>query len=201
MTVYGYIRVSTTEQNEGRQLVTMAEQGIERRHLYVDKASGKDMDRPQWNALMEVVREGDTIVFDELSRLGRNYFDVTDTWRLLTRERGLKLRVLDVDFFDSEKFASMGSMGPAIEDMLLALLAHVASEEREKMLRRQAEGIALAKAQGKYRGRARREFDLDVIAEANEILASGGTKADVAHLLGVHRNTVDNMIKDGRLVA
>lgn len=199
--IYGYVRVSTEGQNEGRQLVTMRALGIDDAHLYIDKASGKDMDRPRWHALMDAVEEGDTIVFDELSRLGRNYFDVTDTWRELTRERGLRLKVLDVDFFDSEKFDAMGTMGPVIEDMLLALLAHVASEEREKMLRRQAEGIALAKEQGRYKGRAKREFDVDLILEANAVLASGGSKAEVARLLGVHRNTVDNMIRDGRLAA
>jgi len=199
--LYGYVRVSTADQNEGRQLATMAEQGVERGNVYVDKASGKDMDRPAWRELMAVVESGDTIVFDEMSRLGRDYFEVTSEWRRLTREAGVRLRVLDVDFFDSEKFEAMGAMGPVVEDMLLSLLAHVAQEERQKMLRRQAEGIALAKERGVYRGRRRAEHDPALLAEASEALARGETKASVARMLGVHRNTLDNMIRDGRVAA
>ena len=199
--LYGYVRVSTVEQSEERQVRSMLAEGVEPGNVYVDKASGKDMDRPMWRALMSRVGPGDTVVLDSLDRLGRSYDDVTVEWRRLTREAGVQLRVLDLPFFDSEGFAAMGDVGRCVEDMLLSLLAYVAETERAKMLRRQAEGIAVARERGAYKGRARKSFDLDVIDEANAMLASGGTKADVARLLGVHRNTVDNMIRDGRLVA
>ena len=199
--MYGYVRVSTAEQNEERQVRSMLAEGDARENVYVDKASGKDMDRPGWAALMVAVAPGDVVVLDSLDRLGRSYDDVTVEWRRLTREVGVQLRVLDLPFFDSEGFAAMGDVGRCVEDMLLSLLAYVAETERAKMLRRQAEGIAVARERGAYKGRARKSFDLDVIDEANAMLASGGTKADVARLLGVHRNTVDNMIRDGRLVA
>lgn len=199
--MYGYVRVSTAEQNEERQVRSMLAEGVARENVYVDKASGKDMDRPGWAALMGAVAPGDVVVLDSLDRLGRSYDDVTVEWRRLTREVGVQLRVLDLPFFDSEGFAAMGDVGRCVEDMLLSLLAYVAETERAKMLRRQAEGIAVARERGAYKGRARKSFDLDVIDEANAMLASGGTKADVARLLGVHRNTVDNMIRDGRLVA
>ncbi|WP_165170673.1 recombinase family protein [Adlercreutzia sp. ZJ242] len=200
MTVYGYVRVSTREQNEERQLRKMRELGVSEGNLYVDKASGKNLDREAYDALMSVVSEGDVVLVDSLDRLGRNYFDIVEEWRRLTREEGVGIRCLDLDFFDSAKFREMGSLGICVEDMLLSLLAYVAQTERDKNRQRQAEGIAIAKEQGKYKGRSKAVHDAAVVAEAERALREGG-KAAAARVLGVGRGTVYNMIEDGRLRA
>ena len=199
-TTYGYVRVSTQEQNEGRQLLSMASAGVATEHLYVEKASGKTMDRPMWDALMATLEAGDTLVLDELSRMGRTYDGVTEAWREL-RRRGVGIRVLDAEFLSTEHMDAMGDMGRAVEDMLLALMAYMAEHERREMLRRQAEGIAVAKAQGKYRGGAPKRIDWTKMARAQEMLDMGATHAEVGRFLGVHRNTVRNMVMDGRLAS
>ena len=108
---YGYVRVSTVEQNVERQVAKMRELGIDGDALFVDRASGKDMDRPMWRELSARLEEGDTLVIDSLDRLGRDYDDVTEEWRRLTRDVGVRIRCLDLDFFDSAEFAEIGDLG------------------------------------------------------------------------------------------
>lgn len=198
MSVYGYVRVSTKEQNEERQVRKMAELGVEPSLLFIDKASGKNLDREKYRELMSMVRSGDTILLDSLDRLGRNYFDIIEEWRRLTRAEGVDIRCLDLEFFDSARFREMGAIGVCVEDMLLSLLAYVAQTEREKNRQRQAEGIAVAKERGKYRGRKPASFPPEKVAEAERALADGG-KSAAARVLGVDRATVYRMIADGRL--
>lgn len=200
MTMYGYIRVSTVEQNVERQVVKMREMGISDERLYVDRASGKDMDRPAWEALMGELAEGDCLVVDSLDRLGRSYDLVTATWKHITREVGCDIACLDLDFMSSASMRSMGDIGKVLEDMMLSLLSYVADNERKKMLARQAEGIAVAREQGKYRGGTPRSYPQEVIDRANDALRTGG-KAAAAKVLGCGRSTVYRMIEDGRLVA
>lgn len=197
--MYGYVRVSTEGQNAERQLLKMRELGIPEGATFVDKASGKDMDRPAWRALMARLAPGDALVVDSLDRLGRDYGDVTREWRRLVG-MGVDIRCLDLEFFDSAKFREMGALGVCVEDMLLSLLAYVAQTEREKMRARQAEGIAVARAAGRYRGRAPREYDPELLERAGRELAGGG-RAAAARVLGCHPNTVSNMVADGRLHA
>lgn len=198
--LYGYVRVSTREQNEERQVRKMRELGVPEGNVYIDKASGKDLDRESYRALMAVVGEGDVILLDSLDRLGRNYEDIVTEWRRLTREVGVGLRCLDLDFFDSTRFDEMGAIGTCVEDMLLSLLAYVAQTEREKNRQRQAEGIAIAREQGKYRGRKRRSWSEEAMADAQRALAEEG-KCAAARVLGCDPSTVYRMIADGRLVA
>lgn len=197
MTVYGYIRVSSATQNPERQIRKMEEEGVSPGCMFVDYASGKDLDRPRYRELMDAVRGGDQVIVDSLDRLGRDYGDVTAEWRRLVA-MGVDIRCLDLEFFDSARFREMGAVGVCVEDMLLSLLAYVAQTEREKNRRRQAEGIAIAKAAGKYRGKPKRRWDEARIAEARAALRHGG-KAAAARVLGCHPNTVRNMIADGRL--
>lgn len=199
MATYGYVRVSTSDQNLGRQVESMRSLGIPEANVVTDKASGKDLDREGWRRLMGMVTRGDTVVLDSLDRLGRNYGDVTREWRRLTRDEGVDLKVLDLDFFDSASFRQMGEVGTCVEDMLLSLLAYVAHTERQKMLRRQAEGIALAKKRGAYKGRkpiSLRDWQRD---SANAMIARGEAIIDVARYLKVSKHTVYAMIADGRL--
>ena len=191
---YGYVRVSTAEQNEGRQLAKMVEQGIPRERVFIDKASGKDMDRPAWQALRRRVHSGDEIVIDSLDRLGRNYEAVTAAWRQLTRVEGVDVVALDLDFMNSRAFRGMGEVGKLMEDMVLNLLAWVAQTEREKIRARQAEGIALAKEQGKYTGRKAQE----IAPEKLEAIRGLSDAAAIA-ALGVSRATYYRWKKAGRL--
>lgn len=197
MTVYGYIRVSSATQNPERQIRKMGELGIPSERLFVDFASGKNLDRPRYRELTALVADGDQIVVDSLDRLGRSYDDVTTEWRRLVG-MGVDIRCLDLDFFDSAKFREMGAIGVCVEDMLLSLLAYVAQTEREKNRQRQAEGIAVAKAEGKFKGKPKRSYDPALVEKAEAALRSKG-KAAAARVLGCHVNTVGNMIADGRL--
>lgn len=197
MCEYGYIRVSTSEQNPERQVRKMAAEGIDPSRVYVDYASGKDLDRPRYRELVEALAPGDRLIVDSLDRLGRSYDDVTAEWRRLVGS-GVDVRCLDLDFFDSAKLRAMGPVGVCVEDMLLSLLAYVAQTERDKMRQRQAEGIAVAKEQGKYKGRAKGKYPPELLSAASEALASSGPTA-AARILGCGRTTVYRMLEDGRL--
>lgn len=158
--IYGYIRVSSIDQNEQRQVNKMIEKGVEARRIFVDKASGKDFNRPQYQLLRKVLGEGDIVYIDALDRLGRNYDEIISEWKYITRELNADIIVLENEaLFDSRKFKSMGDMGKLMEDQFLSLLAYVAEQERKKIRQRQAEGIAVAKAQGKHLGRPQMNLD------------------------------------------
>lgn len=152
--IFGYVRVSTKDQNTDRQDLKMIELGVEERDIFIDKAHGKNFDRPQYQALKSVLREGDLVYIDALDRLGRNYDEVTVEWKYITRKINADIVILEnQELFDSNKFKSMGDMGKLMEDQFLSLLAYVAQQERKKTLARQKEGIAVAKAKGKHLGR------------------------------------------------
>lgn len=152
--IYGYIRVSTKDQNEQRQLHKMMERGVEARRIFVDKASGRNFDRPQYQLLRKILSQGDMVYIDALDRMGRNYDEVISEWKYITRELQADIVVLENEtLFDSRKFREMGDMGRLMEDQFLSLLSYVADQERKKIRQRQAEGIAVAKSQGKHLGR------------------------------------------------
>ena len=156
----GYVRVSSEEQNESRQLQKMRELGIEERMIFVDKQSGKDFDRPRYQAMKLIIREGDLVYIDALDRLGRDYDGIIKEWKYITRELNADIVVLENEtLFDSRKFKSMGDMGKLMEDQFLSLLSYVAEQERKKIRQRQAEGIAVAKANGKHLGRPQINLD------------------------------------------
>lgn len=198
MTRFGYVRVSTTDQNPERQIIKMVDRGIERQNIFVDKCSGKNFDRPSWRRLMSRIIQGDEITIDSINRLGRNYDAVTAEWRRITREEGCDIVVLDFDFLNSAAFRELGDMGRFMEDNILNLFAYIADSDRKQMLQQQSEGIAVAKAAGKYRGGTPKSFPADVIDEANAIMAREG-KSAAARFLGVSYPTIYRMISDGRL--
>ncbi|MGH0686731.1 recombinase family protein [Bacillus mycoides] len=150
----GYIRVSSKEQNIERQFKKMKDLQIEDRFIFIDKESGKDFNRPNYQAMKEIIREGDLLYIDSLDRLGRNYDGVIAEWKCITRELKADIVVLDNEtLFDSRKFKDMGDMGKLMEDQFLSLLSYVAEQERKKIKQRQAEGIAAAKEKGMKFGR------------------------------------------------
>ena len=170
--IYGYVRVSSKDQNEGRQIKKMIDKGVKARKIFVDKLSGKDFDRPQYQALRKVVEEGDLVYIDALDRLGRNYDAVISEWKYITREINADIVILENEMlFDSRKFKGMDDMGKLMEDQFLSLLSYVADQERKKIKQRQAEGIAAAKKDGKHLGRPSITFD-SLSKEQQETIAT-----------------------------
>ena len=149
--VYGYIRVSTKEQNEDRQRVAMQAFGISDENIYMDKQSGKDFERPGYKKLMRKIKSVDTLVIKSIDRLGRNYDEILEQWRIITREKKAAIVVLDMPLLDTRQGRDL--TGTLIADIVLQLLSYVAQTEREFIHQRQAEGIAAAKAKGIHMGR------------------------------------------------
>ena len=143
---YGYVRVSTREQNEQRQMIAMQEYGISNNRIYVDKQSGKNFERPNYKKLIRKINSGDTIVIKSIDRLGRNYEEILEQWRNITKEKQASIVVLDMPLLNTKQNRDL--TGTLIADIVLQLLSYVAQTEREFIKRRQAEGIAAAKARG-----------------------------------------------------
>ena len=148
---YGYIRVSTRDQNEERQRLAMGELEIPEKNLYRDHQSGKDFDRPQYRKLVRRLKRDDVLYIKSIDRLGRNYNEILEQWRIITKEKRAAIVVLDMPLLDTRKNRDL--TGTLIADIVLQLLSYVAQTEREFIRQRQAEGIAVAKAQGVRFGR------------------------------------------------
>lgn len=144
--VYGYVHVSTKEQNEARQVIAMREFGIEEQNVFIEKQSGKDFNRPQYKRLLRKLKAGDTLVIKSIDRLGRNYDEIIEQWRIITKEKQAAIVVLDMPLLDTRQGRDL--TGTLIADIVLQLLSYVAQTEREFIKRRQAEGIAAAKERG-----------------------------------------------------
>ena len=149
--MYGYIRVSSTDQNEDRQLVAMREKGLRNDCIFIDKVSGRDFNRPQYLRLINILREGDLLYLLSIDRLERNYEEIQNQWRILTKEIGIDICVIDMPLLDTRNGKDL--MGTFIADLVLQILSFVAQNERENIRKRQAEGIAAAKARGVRFGR------------------------------------------------
>ena len=148
---FAYCRVSSTDQNEDRQVEAMLELGINERDIFVDKCSGKDFDRPQYQALKLQLREGDLLVIKSIDRLGRNYKQICEEWREIVRDINANIKVVDIPILDTTR--TDGLIGEVISDIVLQLLGYVAEQERAFIKQRQAEGIKLAKEKGKRLGK------------------------------------------------
>ena len=148
---YGYVRVSTREQNEQRQLIALRDFGIADKRIYMDKQSGKDFERTNYKRMIRKIKSGDTIVIKSIDRLGRNYDEILEQWRIITKEKQVAIVVLDMPLLDTRQNRDL--TGTLIADIVLQLLSYVAQTEREFIRQRQAEGIAEAKKQGVKFGR------------------------------------------------
>ena len=149
--IYGYIRVSTREQNEGRQILALQELAIPQKNLFMDKQSGKDFERPQYRKLMRKLKKDDLLYIKSIDRLGRNYSEILEQWRILTKEKGTEIVVLDMPLLDTRRGKDL--MGTFLSDVVLQVLSFVAENERVNIQQRQAEGIAAAKEKGIRFGR------------------------------------------------
>lgn len=182
---YGYIRVSTKEQNEQRQVIALRAFGIEDQRIYMDKQSGKDFERAQYKKLIRKLKAGDTIVIKSIDRLGRNYEEILEQWRIITKEKQAAIVVLDMPLLDTRQRRDL--TGTLIADIVLQLLSYVAQTEREFIRQRQAEGIAAAKARGIQFGRKPlpkpQEYETVYQAWANGELSArkAGSRLGVTH--------------------
>lgn len=152
--VYGYVRVSSIDQNEDRQMIALKEKEVPLKNIYMDKLSGKDFNRPQYKALLRKLKSGDLLYIMSIDRLGRNYEEIQNQWRLLTKEIGVDICVIDMPLLDTRAGKDgKDLMGTFIADLALQILSFVAQSERENIRKRQAQGIAAAKAKGVRMGR------------------------------------------------
>lgn len=193
---FGYVRVSSDDQNEARQVEKMREMGIDERHIFIDKKSGKDFEREQYRAMMAMLREGDLVCIASLDRLGRNYREMGQEWEAITKVKKADILVLDMaDILDTRKKTDL--TGTLISDMVVRLLSYVAEKERESIRARQAEGIAIAKAQGKYQGRKAITVDKEQFEKLYaEVIRGERTNRYVMQKMDLKPNTYYRLVNE-----
>jgi len=199
MKKYGYVRVSGTDQNEDRQMISMAEQDIPEKDIYVDKQSGKDFERKAYRTMLRRLRPGDCVILHSLDRLGRDYAAILEQWQFITKDKGADIVVLDMPLLDTRE-KDRDLTGRLISDIILQLLSYCSQRERENIKQRQAEGIAAAKARGVAFGRPMKDVPDNFGALVrqwerkqltfNEVLAQCG---------GMSQATFYNRLRDYRL--
>lgn len=185
--IYGYVRVSTKDQNEARQIVAMQNFGIEQNKILLDKQSGKDFDRPQYKRLLKMLKSGDVIVIKSIDRLGRNYDEIIDQWKIITKEKKADIVVLDMPILDTRQTYNLA--GKLISDIVLQLLSYVAETERDNIRQRQAEGIAVAKANGVQFGRPAKERPEEFYRLKDQFIGGEISARKASRILGVTHRT------------
>lgn len=186
-TIYGYIRVSSKDQNEDRQLLAMQELRIPEKNIYIDKQSGKDFDRPAYKRMVRRLKPGDVLYIKSIDRLGRDYEEIQVQWRVLTKDKGIDIVVLDMPLLDTRRGKDL--VGTFLSDIVLQVLSFVAENERSNIKQRQAEGITAAKMRGVQFGRPPKPMEEDFI-EAYQRWQSGEISgSDAASQCGMARST------------
>lgn len=195
---YGYIRVSTKEQNEDRQRIAMREYGVPEENVYIDKQSGKDFDRPGYRKLRKVLKEGDVFVIKSIDRLGRDFNEILEQWRVITVEKRVGIIVLDMPILNTGLQRDL--LGRVIAEMMLTLMSYLAETERENIRQRQREGIAAARLRGVRLGRKPLEIP-EEFGDILELWKKGDYSATAAaKRLGVDRHTFMKWVKLTQIV-
>ncbi len=194
-TVFGYARVSAKDQSFNRQIDALVEFGVSAERIYSDKASGKDFKRPAFAKLMRAIGPDDVVVVKSIDRLGRNYGEILEQWRIITKEKNASIVVLDMPLLDTREKRN-GVTGEFIADLMLQLMSYIAQIEREQIKQRQAEGIAAAKARGVKFGRPRIAKPAHFEKVASAYRCGELTRAESAATLGISPATFDSWIKD-----
>lgn len=192
---YGYIRVSTKEQNELRQLMSMQDAGIDQERIFIDKQSGKDFERPQYKRMMRCLRRGDTVFVHSIDRLGRNYEEIIEQWQLITTEKHADIVVLDMPLLDTRQ-RERDLTGVFISNLVLQILSYVAQTERENIRKRQAEGIAAARLRGTRLGRERIQKPDNFEQIAKQWNQRHSTSAEIAAHLGISRSLLYKLLRE-----
>ena len=195
MQKYGYIRVSTREQHTDRQVTAMLAAGVEKHHIFTDKFSGKDFDRPKYKKLIKKLKSGDVLIIKSIDRLGRNYKEILEQWGTITKKICADIIVLDTPVLDTRARYDGDLMGEVIANVVLNLLSFVAENERTVLLARQAEGILEAKKRGVRFGRPPIEKPADFEAVKSDYLAGEFSSREAAELLNVSQSTFLKWLK------
>lgn len=190
---YGYIRVSSKDQNEERQVAALGEKGIHRRDIFIDKVSGKNFEREQYQLLKRILRPGDVLYIHSLDRFGRNKDDILSEWNTLTKELQTDIVVLDMPLLDTTQYKD--SMGTFIADLVLQILSWVAQDERERIRKRQREGIDEAKRQGMKFGRPRAQMTEEFMEAYNEWKKGNITAANAMRKTNTKKTTFYKLVK------
>lgn len=191
--LYGYMRVSTQDQNEERQLLALKPFNIPKQNLFLDKQSGHNFDRPAYQKLIKRINRGDLLLIKSIDRLGRNYVEIIEQWRFLTKEKGTEIKVLDMPLLDTTYCKDL--LGTFISDLVLQVLSFTAQIERDHLRQRQAEGIAAAKARGVVFGKSSLEFPVN-FENLFQRWRTGELSADeTAALCGFSRRTLYDKTK------
>lgn len=193
-TAYGYCRVSSVSQNEDRQLIAMADVDIPERNIYVDKQSGKDFDRPQYKKLLRKLNEDTILYVKSIDRLGRNYTEIQEQWRVISKEKGSDIVVIDMPLLDTRRGKDL--MGTFLSDIVLQVLSFVAENERTNIRQRQAEGIAAAKARGVKFGRPSRPLPENFHEVLKRWLHKEISVSEAAKLCGMSKSTFHDKAKE-----
>ena len=189
----GYVRVSSKDQNEARQIASMQEHGVDK--IYMDKQSGKNFNRPEYQEMISALHEGDIVVLHSLDRLGRNYDAIIEEWHRITKVIKADIIVLDMPLLNTTARGN-DLTGKFVADMVLQILSYVAANERENIRKRQAEGIAIAKQSGKYKGGTEKKIDEKLYLDNYERYKNGEiNKTQFAENIGVSRNTLYKILK------
>lgn len=196
--IYGYVRVSSTDQNEDRQIVVMNKISIPNKNIYIDKQSGKDFERPNYKKLVKKLRSGDLLYILSIDRLGRNYEEIQNQWRVLTKEIGIDICVIDMPLLDTRNGKDL--MGTFIADLVLQILSFVAQSERENIKKRQAQGIAAAKAKGVRFGRPEAPVPVDFAKIIKQWEKKQITIGEATKLCNMSESTFYRKLREYRLI-
>ena len=187
MAEYGYVRVSSFDQNEIRQMMAMKDAGVKNKNIFVDKQSGKDFERPQYQLLVKNVTRGDLLYILSIDRLGRNYEEIQAQWKYLTKELGIDICVIDMPILDTRPYKDL--LGTFVSDLILQVLSFVAENERDNIKKRQAQGIAAAKIRGVKFGRPQKEMPPDFLRIAADYKAGKIKIARAMELSGLGKSS------------
>lgn len=191
--IYGYIRVSSKDQNEDRQVIALSEFNIPKKNLFMDKQSGKDFERPAYQKLLRRIGSGDLLIIKSIDRLGRNYNEILEQWRIITKEKGTCIKVLDMPLLDTSQGRDL--TGTLISDIVLQLLSYVAQTERESIRQRQAEGISAALIRGVRFGRPKIEVPIEFYEICSLWSKKEISSREAARRLNVSQSTFLNWAK------
>lgn len=197
MKIYGYVRVSSTDQNEDRQMLALKKQNIADKNIYIDKLSGKDFNRPAYKKLIKKLKSGDLLYILSIDRLGRNYEEIQNQWRVLTKEIGADICVIDMPLLDTRQGKDL--MGTFIADLVLQILSFVAQNERENIRKRQLQGIAAAKAKGVRFGRLEKDIPPEFISLIREWEKKKITLAEILNMCQISESTFYRRLREYRI--
>ena len=197
MEIYGYVRVSSTDQNEDRQMLALKKQNIADKNIYIDKLSGKDFNRPAYKKLIKKLKSGDLLYILSIDRLGRNYEEIQNQWRVLTKEIGADICVIDMPLLDTRQGKDL--MGTFIADLVLQILSFVAQNERKNIRKRQLQGIAAAKAKGVRFGRPEKDIPAEFISLIREWEKKKIALAEILNMCQISESTFYRRLREYRI--